>query len=223
MTSQRITAWSYSRFQTYEQCPRKAKLQFIDRLKTASSPALENGLLFHKECERYLKGRVKTVPPLLKTFEKELMDLREKKCESEVEMCFTDQWLSTGWFDHNAWVRIKIDALLREKSTLRMIDFKTGRVREDHVDQLSLYALAGFMMEPKVTSITGELLYFDNGHVEKVTFKRKDMDELRASWEESTVAMLSDEDFAPLANRWCSFCDFSKNATGEHKGKCGQF
>src|SRR5688572_31029351 len=100
-----IRAWSFSRWSTYEQCPLKAKFQFIDRLKTASSPALEKGLAFHNAAESYLRGQVKTVPVLLKTFKKELQELRKAKAEPEVEWCFDKDWRAVSWFHKDAWLR----------------------------------------------------------------------------------------------------------------------
>lgn len=217
----RISAWSFSRWSTYEQCPLKAKLQFIDRLKTASSPALEKGLLFHSNCEFYLKGIIKTVPPLLKTFKKELTALRKAKAQSEVEWTLTKDWRVTTWFSKDAWLRLKIDALERvSPTTLRVIDWKTGKIREEHTEQLGLYALAAFMVEPHVNEVIAELWYFDNGHVTSLTFMREELDQLREDWLDATQAMLNDEEFAPTPNRYCAWCDFSQRATGEHKGKC---
>lgn len=217
----KLTAWSFSRFQTYEQCPLKAKFQFIDRLKTASSPALEKGLEFHNACESYLKGLVKTVPPLLKTFKKELTALRKNKCESEKEWTLTKDWRVTTWFSKDAWLRLKIDALERvNPTTLRVIDFKTGKVREEHENQLGLYALAAFMVEPHVNEVIAELWYFDSAHAASLTFMREELDQLREDWLDATQAMLNDENFVATPNRYCNWCDFGQGATGPHKGLC---
>lgn len=221
MTEQRIIAWSYSRFQTYEQCPLKAKFQFIDKLKTASSPALEKGLAFHKECERFLKGEVDRVPPLLNTFAKELRKLRKDRAKSEVEWTLNSQWQPTTWFAKDAWCRLKVDAMFTKKNILTMIDFKTGKVREDHQDQLSLYALVAFLLMPEITEVKAELWYFDTAHVTSMTYMREELEQLQAKWQDKTSAMLSDTDFAANPGFMCRFCSFSQSSTEEgNRGKC---
>ena len=43
--------WSYSRLTTWEQCPLKAKLKYIDGLKEPGSPAMDRGTAIHKDAE----------------------------------------------------------------------------------------------------------------------------------------------------------------------------
>ena len=46
-----VTAWSYSRYADYTQCPLKFKLKHIQRLPTKGSPAMDRGSAIHKEGE----------------------------------------------------------------------------------------------------------------------------------------------------------------------------
>ena len=56
----KITSWSFSRWNVYEECPAKAKYKFIDKLKEPGSAAMDRGTALHKQCEDFLKkgGRV---------------------------------------------------------------------------------------------------------------------------------------------------------------------
>ena len=40
--TEKITAWSFSRYNLYQQCPGKAKLMYIDKLKEPTSDAMLN-------------------------------------------------------------------------------------------------------------------------------------------------------------------------------------
>jgi len=51
-----ITSWSNSRYNTYEQCPRKAKYQFLDKLPTKGGAPLRRGSDIHSLCEHIIKG-----------------------------------------------------------------------------------------------------------------------------------------------------------------------
>ncbi len=53
----KITSWSFSRWNVYDQCPAKAKYQFIDKLPQPPSKNLERGTLIHKQAECFIKGQ----------------------------------------------------------------------------------------------------------------------------------------------------------------------
>ncbi len=94
-----IKAWSYSRLQTYTQCPQKAKFQVIDKLKepdgaaglkgtrvhalaavwvTRCLPARDkDNAAFYPELEALV--RAKKIPVELETFEAEFAALRKNK------------------------------------------------------------------------------------------------------------------------------------------------
>lgn len=208
----RIEAWSFSRYTTYQQCPRKAKLLYIDKHKTEESEAMKAGKDFHKLCEVYLKSKSGQVPEPLKVFEKQFKELRKSKGQSEQQWAFDRDWTLVEWFDRAAWVRLAIDALVVTKGRMRMIDFKTGKERDKDLEQLSLYALAGFQLDPSINTVSAELWYSKTGRVIIKLFKRKDLKKLLAQWTEDTVAMLSDEDFAPNPSYLCGYCQFNKDS-----------
>ena len=130
----KIQAWSYSRLGTYDQCPAKAKFQYIDKLKEPDSASGAKGTrvhalaavwvsrqlpapdkdnaAFYPELRALLKA--KKIPVELETFEKEFAALRKLKPAPRVE----DQWTFSsawedlgeqGWFSPAAWLRIKVD------------------------------------------------------------------------------------------------------------------
>lgn len=51
-----LGSWSYSRYQVYVQCPLKAKLKFLLKLKEPPADALMRGNIIHKQAELFIKG-----------------------------------------------------------------------------------------------------------------------------------------------------------------------
>ena len=147
--AKKVTAWSYSRLSAYEQCPLKFKLTTLDGLKEPTSLAMERGKDIHKEGELYLGDISLPIPPSYKLLAVEMAALRALKVQSELEVTFTKDWQPTGWFDTDAWCRIKIDALAIDEGVVKIIDFKTGKNRGGYEDQLELYVLASLLMYPE--------------------------------------------------------------------------
>lgn len=217
---QKITAWSYSRWNCYEDCPRKAKYKFVDKRPEPGSTAMDRGSEIHKIAENFVLApgaRAPKVPSELAYYGAEFKLARKGKPVAEQEWAFTADWGSTGWFSKDAWCRVKTDLCFWRKDKLVIVDHKTGKRRDEHVTQLSLYALGGFIKFPVIDSISAEVWYLDQGKpITNAEFERGQLDDLKADWEKKTKAMLSDTIFAPRPSRACSWCHFRK----ENGGPC---
>jgi hypothetical protein len=217
MSAQPITAWSFSRWTTYESCPLKAKFLYVDKLKEPDSSAQARGTAIHKLAEDYTTGKIKTLPGELKAFATEFKKLRGLKPQVELQWAFTSSWSPTGWFDKNAWCRIKLDVLVMKHGQYVLVDHKTGRQYPEHIEQLELYALGGFCSISEAQEIEAQDWYLD---VEKLTkgqdrilgedFKRDQLTELKDLWASRTRAMLLDLRFDPKPSDKCRFCHFRK-------------
>lgn len=53
----KITSWSFSRWNIYDQCALKAKYKFIDKLPEPRAQPLERGNIIHKQAELYILGQ----------------------------------------------------------------------------------------------------------------------------------------------------------------------
>lgn len=218
----KITAWSFSRWSTYEQCPFLAKCKFVDRLPepVVASPAIERGIVIHKMAEDYVvaEKQPRTISTELKMFHAEFKEARKGKPFVEREWAFTSSWEPTGWFAKNAWCRVKTDLVFWRKDSLIIVDHKTGKRRPTHETQLSLYAIAGFLMYPEIDIIDSELWYLDHGKpIPTERYERHELPLMLEAWEERTRPMLSDTQFAPKPSRACSWCNFSKSNGGPCK------
>ena len=246
----RITSWSFSRYNTYRQCPLKAKLKFIDKIPEPSSAALDHGNKCHDLAERYIKGSLTRLPKELRFFASLFRNLRKQYKKSinnmscEDSWAFTKEWGETVYNDwDNCWLRIKIDVAVEEaarkkgaeSSTLLIYDWKTGKFREENNDQyaeqLDLYALGVFLCEDynHIDTVKAKLMYLDSGLEyprtntpleDMLTFHRKDLPKLKKQWEQRTRGMLKDKSFKPLPNRFCQWCHYRKNNKENGGGQC---
>lgn len=215
MAEQTITSWSYSRYGTYEQCAFKAKMLYIERFKEPSSPALDKGVAVHTEIERYLKLKDEPLPQCAIKLCADYEELKAKKPYVELEVCFNKDWQPVDWFAKDAWVRIKIDALVKDNDYCLIIDHKTGRVRDSYEPQLELYALTGLLMFPNVNTVDTELWFVDAGRkLEGQRYTRDDLEMLKARWTDRVTPMLTDTEFRPTPNQYCGYCHFRKSNGG---------
>jgi RecB family exonuclease len=217
----KITAWSFSRWSTYDNCPFQARCRYIDKLPEPEGPALVRGGAIHKIAEDYVSGpRTKKRMPLdLVTFVDEFHALRKERryVRTELQLAFTSDWKLTGWFDHDTWLRVKIDALKKISSHLTIIDYKTGRVREGYEPQLELYALAGFLGYDDARTIDTQLWFLDHGVQKDERYTAEQLEMLRETWTERVRPMLRDRRFDPNPGDHCRWCAFSKSKGGPCK------
>jgi RecB family exonuclease len=237
-TLQRLTAWSASRYNTYTQCPAKARYQYIDKIPTQQSEAMARGEQIHKIAETYiLEGTGSPAPELAKhaaIFEtlRAMCDATPEYLYVENQWAFDADWRVTDWFGRDARCRIKVDAAVLTddggKPMLDIFDWKTGKYRADdnhaYLEQIELYALASLLylrhLHPHGLRVRSRLVYLDAGvmfpenpKIHGVT----DIPALRAGWERRIAPMLSDTTFAPRQNKFCGWCDFRAGAGGPCK------
>lgn len=213
---QRITAWSYSRYSTYKTCPRKAKHSYIDKMKEPASKPMLRGKRIHKLAEDYLLGKLRKLPEELWLFKKQFVALKKRKPHVEGQWAFDKDWKSCGWFDAEAWCRMVIDVADERKKNkeLRIVDHKTGQIREEQMEQLELYGIGGLLKYPWVEKVVAKFWYLDQGEEREVIVHRGDLEELISRWEHKTKALLKDTSFAPKPNRFCGWCFFSEAKNG---------
>lgn len=237
MAINKITSWSFSRYSTYKQCPLKAKLNFIDKVKEPPNPAMARGAAIHTLAEDYLKSKLKTLPPELKKFADEFKALRKQYKKSISGMCvedswsFTKTWEETTWNDWlGCWVRIKLDcAHHADEETMVVTDWKTGKFRanqnEEYVEQLELYALAALLLHPHLKEVRPRLAYLDEMVIypppdQPLVFTPADIPKLKKLWVKRTKPMLSDTIFAPKPNQFCSWCHYRASNKANGGGQC---
>lgn len=232
-----ITSWSFSRYNIYKQCPFKAKLLFIDKLKEPGSEAMDRGAEIHTLAEQYIKGKLARLPKELAEFKNEFTKLKKLYTRKVPAMmvedtwAFTKDWDETTWDDWvGCWVRIKLDcAHEEEEGVLIVTDWKTGKYREelipDYMEQLELYALGALLMMPHIHSVNVRLAFLDVPKMhpepdEPLIFTQADLPKLKKLWEKRVKPMLADKKFAPRPNDKCRWCHFRAGNKANGGGQC---
>ena len=226
MANNGVKAWSYSRYSDYRQCPAKFKYKHIDKLPDPAGPAAARGTAIHAEAEAYLKAEKtpRKVPESLKRFESFLKSWRSQMAQAETEIVLGPKWgLLKGaknsrlWFHPDAWLRAKLDvyAPASTKSVV-VADWKTGKRRDDHVDQAALYGLTVLLSNKRLLEAVVHMLYVDQDRDNMLTLTvlRDEVPALLERWNASIAPMFKDRKFAPKPGPLCGWCNFSKGRGG---------
>ena len=222
----RLHAWSFSTYQQYLKCPFSVCLEKIQRHPgiEEKSPALERGTLIHSAAEAFVAstGEKPELIPELARSAKRLADFRKAKARTELEWAFTSSWTPTGWWDRDAWLRMKLDVLKEEKAPplVHIVDYKSGKIHDEHRQQRSLYGLGALQMislgalSTKLATVIAEHLYTDSGQQATERYTLKDLEPLKREWLTRTEKMLTDERFPTRTGHHCSWCRFAKSKGG---------
>lgn len=208
-----IKAWSFSRLNNWERCPRKARYLYVDKLDEVKGEPLIRGTRIHKECEKYLLGDGPITHDMRK-FKKEFKELRKLGAEPESQWAFDKDWQPCSWFAAQTWARMSADANYEvNERAMCVIDFKTGKMRDAEVyrKQVELYALA-LGLTYDVDTVHVELWFLDAGRVleEEHEITEEALAEGRLEWERTVRPMLQDRLFIPKPSQMgCGYCSFS--------------
>lgn len=137
----RVIPWSYSSLQSYETCPRRHRITKLAKLvKEPQTAQLAWGNEVHNALDKAVQGtdglgaRFASYQPIV---DKVLSTPGE--VTSERNFALTRSFAPVDYWHPEAWVRGKADlTILREKSGF-LLDWKTGKVKDDP-DQLNLFA-----------------------------------------------------------------------------------
>lgn len=226
MTTNTLTAWSYSRLSCYEQCPRLAKFRYIDKKKEPQGPAMARGNKIHLEAQRFLDGTTDEFPESCANFESAFRHARTFNPIVEQKWSFDKNWKPTGYFAKNCWVRVIVDLnIIYSHGVADLIDLKTGKKYDDHASQLQLFAGATVKMFP--TEVTKSVVvrnwYLDieddprdPGANELIAeYSREEALGFVDDFSERAHEFLTTERFPPRQSWKCRFCHFNRDSTGD--------
>lgn len=220
-----ITAWSYSRYADYKQCPLRFKLKYIEKRPEPGSPAMQRGSDIHKLGESFLAGKGVSkkkpkVPQEYQYFRDEMLQLLDLNPMVEQQWGFKRDWTPTSWFGNDTWLRIICDVgVVYDDGDADLIDFKTGRKYDTNEEQVELFSTSIFNKFPDVNKVTTRLWYLDidpEKDENEVTreYTRAEAAAIMKDWEKKVVPMFKDKRFAPTPNEKCRWCAFSKDKGG---------
>lgn len=223
-----IKAWSWSRLEVFEKCPYRAFLQFVEKRDEHQASdekrenALKRGQEMHEQAEAYVRGTLETLPKELKKSAKVLNDTREVFAQTpervvlEEDWAFTKEWTSAGWFDENAWLRMKLDRLVfldSDKTAGDLRDYKSGKKEGNevkHSQQGQLFTIGAFMRYPSLQVVKVQFEYMDHGKTSlPKTYSREQAMTFLPAFDRRGRAMTEATEFPPRPNRInCAWCPF---------------
>ena len=143
--------WSYTSMQEFLTCPAQwAAKRYYKTIKDVPGEAMRVGNLIHETAEHYLKSKIgQSFKP--SSIHGAYLPMVQKYCDAlvasgaelhvEKEMCFTDKFKPCGWKDWDTvWVRSKGDVLAKKGNKISILDWKSGKFKEDFL-QLKIFAI----------------------------------------------------------------------------------
>jgi hypothetical protein len=216
-----FTAWSFSRWSEYEECPFRAAAKHIDKNREPQRPATDRGNDVHADAYAWLQGKMKKLQGNLTTFTEEFKALKKKHPLVEQQWAFDVNWKLSSWFDNSkTWFRANVDLLTynEPQGLVTIDDIKSGKMYENKANmQLETYGLAALLMYPTAKVIEARMWYVDLGKELLVTFQRNDLKRLQTLWKSRVTPMFRDRRFAPRPGPYCNWCHLRKEKGGPCK------
>ena len=198
--------YSYSSISTFTSCPRKFEGVYLERKWKDESTQITHGQKVHSELEAFFKGGPlpATAPP-----DGFAQLLRKIRAKAEVPLAMRADGTPCDFWDKAGRLRGKIDVLFASKKNVLMVDWKTGK-RRDNSLQASVYstlARATYNV-PEIETIFD---YLDKGRdapIQETADDARHVISLMDAIDETKV-------FAPRPTplcRWCAVksCEYNK-------------
>lgn len=207
-------AWSHSALTQFNNCGKmyyhvRVAKDFVDEPNDATRWGEE----VHRFFEFAVRGTELYDEPVPSRFESYLpvvLRLRTLpgNVECELKLAINNSFAPTGWFATDVWCRGILDAVWFDGSDARVVDYKTGRRKQDS-RQLMLFALLLFAHYPEVQRVNSGFLWLQAGKLDVERYDRKDVPKL---WQEflPDIRRLEHahrtQTFIPKPSGLCSWC-----------------
>jgi len=155
-------AWSFSALDSFRTC---AKKYYHEKVKKDFVEPIGEHLIWGNRVHAAMAKRIETGVPLpegMKQWEKWVdwaMTHYPRKMYVEQKLAVTNELKPCKYFDRDVdpWFRTVADVISLNGKTARLIDWKTGKVKES--DQLSLGAAVVFIHYPEVEQVTSSFVF----------------------------------------------------------------
>lgn len=221
-------AWSWSRLNDFEKCPKQLYWKSIApkalRCPFVTSPAMERGKLLHKSLENAVQFGDQLHPEVAHV--KKIVDAIREEMNSgwvvhtEQQRALTEDLNTTTWFAKNVWLRVIYDVIMVKGNEAKILDWKTGK-NSGYTDQLAISAFTGFVLLPPLEKVTTSYIWVDHKATTTREYHRGQYEALEENFRERSemIQICNDSGEWPAKPsnfncRWCSCtksqCEFSK-------------
>lgn len=210
-------AWSISTLKAYETCPRRYyEMNVLKNFQDKPSEAMTWGNEVHKAFENYIRDGT-PFPIGMRQFTPIADAMKKQPGDKLVEqkLALSEVMSPTTWFGRNVWVRCVVDLAITNGDKCVIVDWKTGKVKEDF-DQLALMAAVMFNQAEELEQITAMFVWLQEewpNNVSKVTYTREELPSLWDRFlkrEETYQNAHTTNDFGPRPSGLCArYCAVS--------------
>lgn len=201
---QKLPAWTASSLAMFTNCPYRYYRQRVAKdVKDQLSEVAAWGIKVHKAFEDHVNYGV-ALPEGLDQWAPLATKIKAMTGEKLPEYRFSvgEDHKPCLWKD--AWSRGQADLVVRNGSTVVILDYKTGKRKPS--DQLALYAGYAFDYWPEVTKVMTAFVWLKEKKIDRSSYERKDIPTIWGLWL-PTVARLR---IAHEKNEWpkrpCGLC-----------------
>lgn len=156
----RRIAWSYSRLNNFETCPKKFWHQSVAKdVFEAEGEAMRYGKLVHKALELRI-GKNKPLPLNLRHLERYAKTLSNAKGDklTEQQLAIDANFEPCDWFSKDTWCRAIIDLAIVKPPHAVVFDYKTGKISDDFT-QLRLAGVMLMLHMPEIQTVALSYLW----------------------------------------------------------------
>lgn len=217
----RLPAATFTWLNTYRNiCPHQAYRRYILKdVKYVSTPAMEAGNAVHTAMENRV-GKGKVLPDEYRQYEPFASCFNDLPVKVEWKLGVTTEGKPCDWYDTKIFIRTKLDLSLVNGETGYLLDWKTGKVREDPFE-LEVQAVALHASNPHLKKIVGQFAWLKENRLGQM----HDLSQTNRTWTticETVTAAQKDLDRGvfekrqgPLC-RWCDCldCEFNEKPAG---------
>jgi hypothetical protein len=206
----KLTAFSYSRLNAYEECPKK--YYAVSVAKSVKEPETEHtsyGTEVHLAFAEYFK-KGKPLPLHMTQYTKYLAAIKQYPGTfiTEQKLAINANYEPTGWFDSDVYCRIISDLTILNGDSAVMWDWKTGKIKDDFT-QLRLAGAVMFLLVPELKRIVLAYFWLKNKQITKEVMTRDEMPDV---WSKLLPRIQRYQDahaalaFPPKPSWLCGFC-----------------
>ena len=230
----KYSPYSYSKINTFKNCPYRFKLQYVDKIRTKFnvSPALEKGKFIHYGLEHYLKGTLRekindynfqlASSDEIKEYRKQLKqvllskDIQWYKSFSDIKtefgfgIIFKDNDIDVIGYSNKADIRGYIDLLAYDEfsNEVYIIDYKTGKFREEQDKlQVAIYYLVAVKKYPEVENFNLIFNFVEHSKTVEIKYTRDDFQKV-LEFVRSSLSKVENADEFPKITTFCNWCPY---------------
>ena len=153
-TKARQTAWSFSRLNNYEICPKKFWHTSVRKdVREGEGEAMRYGKLVHKALEKRV-AKSTILPDNLRHLERYAKLLADAEGEklTEMQLAIDNMFNPSDWFSKETWCRAILDLAIVKDAHALVIDYKTGKISDDFT-QLRLAGIMLMLHKPEIQTV----------------------------------------------------------------------